>query len=360
MASPRAVVVGTGFGARVHVPALRAAGFEVAALVGTDPDRTQRRADRLGTEGTTDLTRALEGRGVVGVTVATPPDSHAGVVRAAVDRGLNVICEKPFCLDASEATDLRDRAVRSGVVAWIGHEFRFSPERALLERLLSDGAIGEPRVATSLSFLDMLAHPAARMPAWWFDPDRGGGWLGASGSHAVDQALLWLGEPDWVAGAATASSDRVGAADDGFSAVLGFPSGAIAALAQSAGSHGPPSGLTRVAGTAGSLWLQGGQLWLADRTGARRVQVPGDLAAGPVAPQSSEPMGGFTHLELGPYTAMLGAWLGAVEGRDPGRVRPADFSDGVACMKVLDAIRAGAPARARQTGSPVSRRAGAF
>ena len=35
--SPGAVVVGTGFGSRVHVPALRAAGFSVEALVGTDP-----------------------------------------------------------------------------------------------------------------------------------------------------------------------------------------------------------------------------------------------------------------------------------------------------------------------------------
>jgi len=43
-----AAVVGTGFGARVHVPALRAAGFEVLALVGRDADRTARRAERLG------------------------------------------------------------------------------------------------------------------------------------------------------------------------------------------------------------------------------------------------------------------------------------------------------------------------
>ena len=51
MAAPRVAVVGTGFGARVHVPALRAAGFEVVALVGTDEDRTRRRADRVGVEG---------------------------------------------------------------------------------------------------------------------------------------------------------------------------------------------------------------------------------------------------------------------------------------------------------------------
>jgi predicted dehydrogenase len=34
-----ALVVGTGFGCRVHVPALRAAGFEVVGLVGTNAER---------------------------------------------------------------------------------------------------------------------------------------------------------------------------------------------------------------------------------------------------------------------------------------------------------------------------------
>ena len=48
---PGAVVVGTGFGCRVHVPALRDVGFTVHALVGRDGPRTRRRADRLGIPG---------------------------------------------------------------------------------------------------------------------------------------------------------------------------------------------------------------------------------------------------------------------------------------------------------------------
>ena len=43
-----AVVIGTGFGCITHVRALRAAGFEVVALVGRDEDKTARRAGLLG------------------------------------------------------------------------------------------------------------------------------------------------------------------------------------------------------------------------------------------------------------------------------------------------------------------------
>ena len=81
-------VVGTSFGGRVHVPALRAAGFDVVALVGRDPERTRRRADELGVAlGTVELDEALEilGDGPRAVTVSTPPDSHVAPVLAALD-----------------------------------------------------------------------------------------------------------------------------------------------------------------------------------------------------------------------------------------------------------------------------------
>ncbi|MFD2431160.1 hypothetical protein ACFSUK_30145 [Sphingobium scionense] len=70
----RAIVVGTGFGCRIHVPALRAAGFEVAGLVGTDPDRTRRRADSVNIADIfADLGEAIDRTGAVAVTIATPP-----------------------------------------------------------------------------------------------------------------------------------------------------------------------------------------------------------------------------------------------------------------------------------------------
>ena len=78
MPRPGAIVVGTGFGTRVHVPALRGAGFDVLGLVGRDAGRTARRAERLGVPAAlTDLDAALAIPGVDAVTVATPPATHA-------------------------------------------------------------------------------------------------------------------------------------------------------------------------------------------------------------------------------------------------------------------------------------------
>ncbi|TML58820.1 MAG: Gfo/Idh/MocA family oxidoreductase, partial [Actinobacteria bacterium] len=234
-----AVVVGTGFGARIHVPALRAAGFTVHALVGRDPERTARRAARLEVAAMTSLSDALALPGVDAVTVATPPFAHAPVVLEAAAAGKHVLCEKPFALDAAEARAMLAAADQAGVVALVGHEFRWATERALAARAIASGAIGEPRLATFVSSVPLVADPDARVPEWWLDSGRGGGWLGASGSHAVDQIRVWLGEIEGVSAWTGTVSARAGGAEDSFTIRFRTVSGCEGVLQQSAGAWGP-------------------------------------------------------------------------------------------------------------------------
>ena len=335
------MVVGTGFGARVHVPALRAAGFHVAGLVGRDPARTARRADKLGVPAIADLETALALPGVDAVSVATPTAGHAPIVLAAVAAGRHVLCEKPFARNGAEARTMLAAAEAAGVVHLVGHEFRFAPERALVGRLVASGAIGRPRLATMVSHVSLVADRAVTMPDWWFDPDQGGGWLGASGSHLVDQVLAWLGPVDEVDGRLDVVSVRDGGAEDSFSLLVRTAGGVTVVLQQTAAAWGPPVSVTRVAGDRGSVWIDGNEVWLADAGGVRAVPVPADLAL----PAGSEPATGpghrFTHLELGPYTRLAEVWRGAIEGRAlPTDPAPATFADGVSVMEVLDRVRA--------------------
>src|SRR5258708_7083773 len=121
-----AVVVGTGFGCFTHVPALRAAGFDVRALVGRDPAKTALRAEAVGVpHPCTSLGEALALADVDAVTIATPPDTHGGLVLDALAAGKHVLCEKPFARDAAEAGLLFAAAQRAGVVHLLGTEFRF-------------------------------------------------------------------------------------------------------------------------------------------------------------------------------------------------------------------------------------------
>jgi predicted dehydrogenase len=349
VAALRAAVVGTGFGVRVHVPALRAAGFEVVALVGRQQERTTRRADRLGVEhALTSLDDALDLVDVV--TVATPPDAHASVAIRALDAGRPVLCEKPFALDADEATAMHAAAERAGVPAFVGHEFRWAEDRAVLARAVADGLLGEPRLVSMVSFTQFVADPEHRMMDWWFDAARGGGWLGASGSHVIDQVRDTVGEFESVEATTPLVSDRpAGVADDSFVVHGRLTSGCDVVLQSTAGAWGPNLAVTRIAGTRGSAWIDGGAVFVADRTGTRQLPVPEELRLPPPPAPSDDPRERYSHLELGPYTRLVKAWRAAIEGDpQPPGPRPATFADGLAEMRVMDAVRRSAASGRRE------------
>jgi len=323
-------VVGTGFGCRVHVPALRAAGFEVVALVGRDAERTARRAVRCGVErACASLAEALA-LGLDAVTIATPPATHAPLALEAVAAGCHVLCEKPFVLDENEARRVRDATADAGVVGLIGHEFRYAVERMAAGAAIAGGSIGEPRLATFVHASDLVADPATPRPRWWFDataPAAGGDWLGASGSHAIDQIRWWLGEFESVSAACSPRE---------FTVRFSMRTGVEGILQQTAESWGPPVNVTRVSGTAGTVWLDGGQAWLA---GAGR-EARALCDAPPPPPPVEDPRHRFTLLELGPYTALAERFAALIAGAPlPPGPRPATFDDGVANTLVLDAIR---------------------
>jgi predicted dehydrogenase len=347
VSEPGAIVFGTGFGARVHVPALRAAGFDVVALVGRDQERTRRRAERLDVpRAITELDEALALADVVAVSIATPPETHCELTLAAIAAGKHVLCEKPFALDTAEAEQMLNAAAAAGVTHLVGHEFRWATDRAVAARVIAGGAIGEPRLATFVQHIDLVADAATKMPAWWFDPATGGGWLGASGSHVVDQLRLWLGEVEAVSASLATVSDRPsGSADDSFTVRLRFVSGAEAVLQQTAAAWGVPLTVTRVVGTEGTVWLDDGAAWLADRAGTRALPVPDDLTLPDPPGESDDPRHRFTHLELGPYTRLAEVLRAGVDGRSLAAAVPIPtFADGLACMRVLDAVRSSAAA----------------
>ena len=347
-----AVVVGTGFGCITHVRALRAAGIDVRALVGRDPDRTRERAALFEVPlALTSIDDALALDGVDAVTIATPPHTHAELALAAIAAGKHVVCEKPFARDAAEARRVFAAAEAAGIVHVLGTEFRWDAGQATLARTVRSGAIGEPRLATVMMIVPMLADATAEVPAWWADDTAGGGWFGAHGSQVIDQLRVTLGEFAGVSASLGHVASTTRAADDAFTVHFETVAGCAGVMQSTAADRGPMVVITRVAGTRGTAWIEdiGATVKVADRVGTRIVPVGADLPTG--APERL-PRGALhtaydrmiAHgLDLGPYTCLAAAFRDLVLGRsiadDP---RPATFADGVAGMEVLDAVRASA------------------
>lgn len=346
----RALVVGTGFGCRIQTPALQGAGFEVAGLVGTDPQRTQERARLAGVpRGFTDLGEAIDATGADVVVISSTPHTHARLSIQALESGCHVLCEKPFAADGDEARAMLEAARKTGKVHMIGHEFRFEPQRATFAKAIADGMIGDPKFVSMITLIPQIPFSEGEMPAWWFDPEEGGGWLGALGSHVFDQLRLWVGEFASVSGSLSTLTATRGPVDDSFTVHFQTKNGAEGVIQSSAGTFGPMLDVSRVSGSQGTLWTEGGAVHFAGRDGMRELEVAEEYALPEQPPVGGDPRFDsdrwrtLVTVELAPYTALCQSLKAQILGEQPASPLPAaSFEDGVACMDIMDAIRASA------------------
>jgi predicted dehydrogenase len=347
----RAAVVGTGFGCLTHVRALRAAGFDVVALVGRDPVKTSSRAERFSIPlASASLASVLDE--VEAVTIATPPHTHAEIALAALGAGKHVLCEKPFARDVSEARAMLGAAESARVVHLVGTEFRYAPGQATLARVVRAGDIGAPQLATFLMHIPLLAGAGAEVPDWWADAAQGGGWLGAQGTHVVDQVRAMLGEFRSVSASLPQVGDHPWSAEDAYLVHFELAGGAVGVMASVASDRGPMLFVTRIVGTRGTVWAEGDRVQIADEAGIREVPLDPDLAVAPADPPPADLMHTTydllhsTGIDLGPYTRLAEHFHARINGATPpAGPDPATFADGVAAMTVLDAVRRSAAER---------------
>ena len=140
-----AAVVGVGFIGVAHVEALRRLGVEVVGVVGSSPERAREKAEAANLPPAfPDLETALDDPNVDVVHLATPNHLHAEQVRAVLDAGKHVVCEKPLALDTTETADLLARAEASGKVHAVCFNIRFYPLCHQAEALVRTGEIGRP------------------------------------------------------------------------------------------------------------------------------------------------------------------------------------------------------------------------
>ena len=168
---------------------------------------------------------AAEGDRIDSVNVSTPDHSHAGYMRAALERGLNVYGQKPLCRTISDCRDLERLAAETGATTQMGTQIAAHDCDRQTVAFLKSGVIGEvchvwifsnrggqstyphpwpltpspvPATldwktwlseATYRPYVDKVYHPAA----WRRWRDFGTSWLGDLGLHLLSPVWIGLG-----------------------------------------------------------------------------------------------------------------------------------------------------------------------
>ena len=168
-----AAIAGGGFGVRVILPCLRAAGFAVRAVCSRTPARFEAEARAQGVSRVTaDFASLIGDADVDLICVATPPALHAEMAIAALRAGKHLLCEKPLARTAAEALQIAEAGRgRAGVQA-VDHQIRFHPNFARIRHAIAAGEIGAVRN------VHVCYASAARRPrrCRWTGGQCGGGW----------------------------------------------------------------------------------------------------------------------------------------------------------------------------------------
>jgi predicted dehydrogenase len=130
----RICLLGAGRIGRLH-GTLFASQPEVDEIVvsDVDPGRAAETAAAIGGRVAPTPDEAMEGADAVIVAAST--DAHAGLVAAAIERGLPTFCEKPLALDLPQTVELVERIEARGAVVQVGFQRRFDPAHVEARRL---------------------------------------------------------------------------------------------------------------------------------------------------------------------------------------------------------------------------------
>jgi predicted dehydrogenase len=249
------------------------------------------------------------------IYVAVPHTGHCEVTLAAISAGKAVLCEKPFALNADEATRMADAAAAAGVFLMEAMWVRFLPHLTKVRELLAEGRLGEIRSIVVDRGDVLSAEPDHRV----LDPALGGGALLDLGIYPVSLVSMVLGAPDTVAAISTPTVTGV---DAQTSALLGYANGAHALVTTTLQARTPNT--ASITGTKGRLDLSAS--WA--RTGPFDLTVLGQPAE---RFEFTDAGNGLRH-----QAAEVGRRL--LAGDKQSSVMPVDET--VSIMRTLDLIRA--------------------
>lgn len=220
-------LIGCGWYGMVDVKAaFKVGGVEIIALCDIDSEHLKNSADEVEKlQGSRPKTfksyqELLDTPGLEAVIIATPPHWHALMFIAALEKGLDIYCEKPLAYDINEGKAMLAAAKKSGRIVQIGFQRRKSKAIQQARQYIQQGNIGriiqaEAQIHYTANILDttpqeppasldwdLWCGPGPKLPycpqighfAWRLEKESGHGHLVDWGIHLIDATRWILGQ----------------------------------------------------------------------------------------------------------------------------------------------------------------------
>ena len=156
----KTAIFGTGFVGRVHLDAVRRLeSVDAVAIADINVEMARRLGAGFAVPTVVEDYRAvLNDAAIDAVHICTPNSEHFPMVKAVLQAGKHVACEKPLAINAEEAEELVALAAQTGLRNCVCHNLRFYPMVQQLRRMREAGELGEILVVQGSYAQDWLLH----------------------------------------------------------------------------------------------------------------------------------------------------------------------------------------------------------
>ena len=256
-------IIGCGKIAQVrHIPEYIAnSKAEIKAVYDINRNRAEEIALKVGATAYGEIDELLSSD-LDAVSICTSNDSHAEIAVKALEKGINVLCEKPMAVTLESAERMVDAAEKSGKILMIGQNQRLNGTHMRAHDLIKRGEIG--RV---ISFETVFAHSGPETwsidpgkNTWFFDKKKAVmGAMADLGIHKTDLIRFLLDDDISSVSAKIATLDKRGAdgsliaVDDNAFVIYTMKSGAVGIMRASWTNYGPENNSTVIYGSEGVM-----------------------------------------------------------------------------------------------------------
>lgn len=188
-------IVGTGgIGSGAHMPAYaKVESVKMTAVCDVNEARAKEVAEKFGVPKVySDYNEMFKSEELDGVSVCTQNRYHAPVTIAALNAGINVLCEKPIAMNVDEATAMVKAAKKNDKQLMIGMVNRYAAASQFIKQAVDEGLLGD------IYHANVLALRRRGIPGWgvfYIKTESGGGPIIDIGVHMLDLTLYFMGFP---------------------------------------------------------------------------------------------------------------------------------------------------------------------
>ena len=191
--------IGTGGIAHSHMRAyLKREDIQIAALCDIVPGKAEAFAEEFGLQGVPcyeSHVEMLEQVPLDAVSVCTYNAQHAGPSIDALNKGVHVLCEKPFSVTLDEAADMMRAEKASGKILSIGFQPRFDRNMQKIKKIVESGELGQVYYIQTGGGR-RRGIPCSDKKTSFIEKETAGiGALGDIGCYALDMVLNAVGYP---------------------------------------------------------------------------------------------------------------------------------------------------------------------